>query len=72
MSAVSRPRLPRIPSFTPLPEEESDPRAKDVFQGTALVKKGFHMRRKRAKIYGPHVDISLEIFSIPRSYRGKK
>lgn len=63
--------MPRIPSFTPLPEEESDSRAKNISQGTALVKRGFHVRRKRAKVYGPHVDISLEMFSIPRTYRGK-
>lgn len=47
MSALSREGMPRIPSFTPFPEEESDSRAKNVFQGTVLAKRGFRYEEEK-------------------------
>lgn len=43
--------------------KESVSRAKNLFQGIVVVDRSFHMQRKRANIYGPHVLISLEMFS---------
>lgn len=63
MDAISRGRMLRILSLThSLPKEEPDSRAENMFQST-----GFHMWRKRAKVYGPHVGIFLEMFFISRT-----
>lgn len=63
ISAISKARMLRILSLIHSLPKESDSRVKNIFQGTVLLDRGFHMQGKGAKVCVLHVEVSLEMFS---------
>lgn len=55
------------PLIHSLLKEQLDSRAKNVFSRYCAGEERFSSEEERAKVCGPHVEISLEIFFIPRT-----